>query len=416
MKYLGFTIYLIFMVSWFVHLPARFLILGYIRFDLLLLAISAVLVILRAKESDTPSNYSDTASLFNILVIYIIITIPFVQWPGSVISFGLPNFLKAIAFYYLTVYFITTETKLKIFIGVFLACQTFRIIEPVYLHITQGYWGSAASMANWESMERLSGAPLDVVNPNGLAYLVDTVIPFYYFLSQLSKKNRLLLLVIPVFLYALILTGSRSGLLGLMAIALGIIVKSNKKVMLTIFIGITAGIVFLNLTFDQKDRYLSIVQTDTKHTATAQGRLDGIKNDFVVALHKPFFGHGLGTSLEANANFGDKAQISHTLYAEVAQELGFVGLVIFLLFIKSIITDFILSNRTLKTNFGGSVFLIKIVDAMQVWLGMNILFSLFSYGLSRYAWYLFAGLSVVLVRLSCQINSVQQTSSDISSE
>ena len=104
MRELGFTTYLIFMVSWFVHLSGRFSILGYIRFDLLLLAMSAVLVILRLKESDNPSNYSNTARLFNILVIYIIITIPLVQWPGSIIRHGIPNFLKAIAFYYLTVY------------------------------------------------------------------------------------------------------------------------------------------------------------------------------------------------------------------------------------------------------------------------------------------------------------------------
>jgi hypothetical protein len=37
---------------------------------------------------------------------------------------------------------------------------------------------------------------------------------------------------------------------------------------------------------------------------------------------------------------------------------------------------------------------------MEVWLAMNVVFSLVSYGLSSYEWYLFGGLSVVLRRLT----------------
>ena len=40
------------------------------------------------------------------------------------------------------------------------------------------------------------------------------------------------------------------------------------------------------------------------------------------------------------------------------------------------------------------------IDAMQVWLVMNVVFSFASYGLSSYEWYLFGGLSVVLQRIA----------------
>jgi hypothetical protein len=40
------------------------------------------------------------------------------------------------------------------------------------------------------------------------------------------------------------------------------------------------------------------------------------------------------------------------------------------------------------------------VPALQVLIGMNLLFSFASYGLSMYDWYLMAGLTEVLVRLS----------------
>jgi hypothetical protein len=45
-------------------------------------------------------------------------------------------------------------------------------------------------------------------------------------------------------------------------------------------------------------------------------------------------------------------------------------------------------------------FVPRLIDAMQVWLIMNLVFSFASYGLSSYEWYLFGGLSVVLQRLA----------------
>jgi O-antigen ligase len=87
-----------------------------------------------------------------------------------------------------------------------------------------------------------------------------------------------------------------------------------------------------------QDRYLSIIGRGEKNAASAEGRVTGVEDNFAVALRRPIFGYGLGTSREANANFGDNAfgdndKPAHNLYAEVAEELGFVGLFIFLLFL-----------------------------------------------------------------------------------
>jgi O-antigen ligase len=150
---------------------------------------------------------------------------------------------------------------------------------------------------------------------------------------------------------------------------------------------------------DMKDRYLSIFGEGEKNRATFEGRLEGVKGDFYVALRRPIFGHGLGTSREANANFSGNAQLSHNLYTEVGQELGIAGLLIFMLFVGSVSVNFVRANKLLSQQerllFAG-----KLVDAMQVWLLMNIISSFASYGLSTYEWYLFGGLSVVVRRVS----------------
>jgi len=161
----GFNIYLVFVISWFTHLAARLPVLGAIRFDLILIVFMTLTIFFGNKDENLTREIKSSKihKIITLLLVFVVVTLPFVEWPGSVISHGLENFIKAIVFYYFTIFFVTDESKLRLFIIVFLGCQSFRILEPVYLHLTQGYWGSFASMANWEYMDRLSGAPSDVV-------------------------------------------------------------------------------------------------------------------------------------------------------------------------------------------------------------------------------------------------------------
>jgi len=396
---IGLNLYLFFIISWFLHLGTRLPFLGLIRFDLLLICILVYLAV--SSKRDIGIGRTNTAKLLNVLIVYSILTIPFVQWPGSVISTGIPNFIKGIVFYYFTVAFIRTEQDLKKFIFVFVTCQLGRILEPLYLHVTQGYWGSVAYMLEGaEALDRLSGAPNDVVNPNGLAFIICTVLPFLYLMWGLSWKARVGTIIFSLAcIYALALTGSRSGFLGLGIIFLGILVKSKQRFIWALSCALVFVVGFSLLSPDMQDRYLSIIGSGEKNAGTAEGRLTGIVDSVIVALHRPIFGHGLGTSREANANFGSHDQPAHNLYAEVAQELGFVGLVIFILLLKSIYCGFAECKRTYNEQ-NVSVFLRRMVDCMQVLLIMNFLFSFASYGLNSYEWYFLGGLSLSMQKMA----------------
>jgi O-antigen ligase len=258
-------------------------------------------------------------------------------------------------------------------------------------------------------MERLSGAPSDVINPNGLAFLVCTVLPFLYYLAGASRTLlTAALLLAPPCLYALALTGSRSGIIGLLVVVLGIVMKSKSRASFvagSVLGLIAAGVGFAFLSPDLQDRYLSIVGLGEKNAGTLEDRLEGMTAQFSVMLNAPIVGHGLGTSAEANGNFTTSgpyvgwAMPAHNLYLEIGQELGVFGIVIYLVYIKSIFSGFAKSRRVSWQHDVGS-FLPRLIDAMQVWLIMNLVFSFASYGLSSYEWYLFGGLSVVLQRLA----------------
>jgi len=396
---MSFCIYLIFLVSFFLHLPERIPILGSIRFDLVLIITTSASLFM-FKDSHRRGVLDKAGVTLLALIIYIVLSLPFVQWPGSVINYGFENYFKVIIFYFFTVMIVTDDRKLRVFLLVFVACQVFRVLEPLYLHLTIGYWGDNTFLGDGEMMNRLAGSQYDVINPNGLAYVAVTAISFLYYLCQ-SVPNMLKLVgysVLPVIAYALVLTSSRSGMLALAGVAVGMVTASKRKIVLFGVITMLAIIAYQSLGQVQQERYLSIYRDDVRGASTAQGRIDGIYRDFEVAMNRPLFGHGLGTSLEANYNIGRSVFRSHNLFMEVWQEIGLVGLFIFFFLILTGIRNYFTALKNIKLS--GNSQMLSLARGIGAWLVLNLIYCIFSYGLSTYSWYLFVGLSVVLLRLS----------------
>ena len=396
----GFWLYLIFVISWFLHLTARVPSLGAVRFDLLLVIATTALSFGNMDSRAESEQRSKISWALVALTLYCVITIPLVQWPGSVVKFGFEAYVKAVVFYFFTVHFVTTERRLRWLLLVFVLCQSFRILEPVYLHVTTGYWGSFASMANWEYMNRLAGAPYDVINPNGLAFVILTVLCFVHYLWTGNWLGRIAyLVVVPISLYALVLTGSRSGMVGLAVVFVSVWLKSRRKLLLALVAVIAIPLAAPRMSGDLVDRYVSIVDSSAKNAGTVTSRIDFLKKSFDVALRAPLFGHGLGGSREALANFGGIDRPAHNLYAEVALELGFLGLGIFLFFLWTVARELWMHQKQWRSAARAPT-IVRTGDALFVFMVMNLVFSLASYGLTSYEWYLLAGLTQVLTRLT----------------
>lgn len=386
-----------FTVSWFTRMTVRVPILGMMRIDLVMVLLLFLIHIMSTNDCRYKNN--DIYKRLISLVVVIIIATPFAEWPGSAIKFGLENYIKSVMFFFFSVWYLKGTNKLQLYVLVFVICQSIRVIEPLYLHITEGYWGSMASMANWEYMNRLSGAPSDIINPNGLAFVVLTIIPFLLTFYGKNIVWRLLVIIVgPACLYALYLTGSRSGMLGLMVIVIIFIAESKNKIFYMFCAAMTVFIAVSSMEGDFKDRYLSIFTSNTKNSATAEGRIDGVYKDFMVGMRRPIFGHGLGTSREANSNYGRVNQLSHNIYTETFQEIGFIGVIMLILYMKTIV----IKSRYISTN-GASLYERKMGKILFVLSAMNIFFGLASYGLSSYEWYLIGGLIVAVTQINDQV-------------
>jgi hypothetical protein len=317
-----FALYILYIVSYFIHLPARIPVLGKARFDMLLAGI-LLLLLWGNQLRDAAGNKLEPQRRLEALCIYVVLSLPLVTWPGSALSEGFVPWIKALLFFFFTVKAIQTEKQFKIAIWVFITCQVFRVLEPTYLHVTTGYWGSAAysTVGGLSVLDRLAGAPHDVVNPTQLSWVAVNVIPFLFYLGWLSGKIGKILVacIAPPFFYGFILTGARGGIICFAVVILGIVWFSENRARNAAIAGtlvvIVIAVFFGRMSSDLQTRYLSIVDSDVAGADTAKGRLDAIKRYLGTLTHKPLQGNGLGTSREVNWNYtGVSNQITHNLF------------------------------------------------------------------------------------------------------
>jgi putative inorganic carbon (hco3(-)) transporter len=405
----AFYLFCVFIVSYFTHLAARIPALGVLHVDLLLAgAIALAIAFSGPRRRKGPAPPMDpVAKQLWLLLGYIIVTIPFVEWPGSVIH-NLQDYAKSLCFFFFVVATVDTTRKLRILLGVYVAAQVFRVLEPLEMHIRGGYWGSFTSLGNWEYMDRLAGSPFDVINPNGLGFVIIMTLPLLHLILKPDTTARKVLLValVGAMCYALVLSASRSGFLGLIFLGV-LLVWGSKHRGAYLTLGAVLLVASIALMTDlQRERYVSIFSHSAKGGATAEARITGVIDDFKVSLRRPFFGHGLGTSAEANSHFRGEDLPSHNLYTEVAEELGYVGLVLLLGliwgFLKACWRAQLIVSATPMTD-PRLRFLHEVAVALVVVVGVDLFFSFAAFGFSEPYWYFFGGLSVATARLAVKL-------------
>jgi hypothetical protein len=284
---------------------------------------------------------------------------------------------------------------------VFLACQVFRVLEPLYLHFTTGYWGSETFMGG-QFANRLSGAPADVINPNGLGFVIVTTIPYlhYLLLPQNLKVKLLYISILPLMLYALILTMSRGAFITLVAGGCVLFYYSRHKFALIIMAVaiLAAGWSVMNPA--QKARYLSLFNQESPGAKSVEGRMDLILKEFRLGFERPIVGHGLGSTAEAKYHAWGISQASHNLYGQLLIEIGLIGFILFFLYLWQVfkrlrVNQLFLNTLDQTNNF---YFFFRLNQAMLIVFWMYAVFSLNYFGLSQYYWYLFGGLTVAFSR------------------
>src|SRR5262252_3437757 len=100
----AFYLFCAFIVSYFTHLTARVDLLAKLHFDLLLAAITVAAIVSapRAARRGPLQKMSAVERQLWIILGYVFVTLPFVEWPGSVLR-NLEDYAKALCFFFFVV-------------------------------------------------------------------------------------------------------------------------------------------------------------------------------------------------------------------------------------------------------------------------------------------------------------------------
>lgn len=406
---LGRALFTFFIISYFLRFTSRYSWLGNFRFEMLL-GVVILICILQGPDRDKWRQSISVSKRLYYFVLYVIVSLPLVTWPGSVLRFHLEEWFKVLMFFVFVVALVRTTQHLKWIFFVFMGTQIVRILEPLYLHVTTGYWGSAAYShvgASMTELLRLSGAPDDVVNPNQLAWVIVNMVPFvYYLLWKEGKFGKVLsLLSAPFFIYCLLLTGSRSGLLSLAFVLLTIVFFSKnrtKNLLIALAIALpVAMFAFGGIGSSMQTRYLSLFENNVAGSDTAHRRVDSLLRGISSISNNPLFGNGLGTSKETNYNiFGGRANLTHDLYLETFQEVGLIGFIFLMSYILAIFKSLKEARRLLiEQGRSENDWLYRMITATQAWVVMDLFYSLSCFGLRSWEWYFFGGVATVCLAL-----------------
>ncbi len=188
-------------------------------------------------------------------------------------------------------------------------------------------WGPAGSM---------------IEDNNGLGLALVMIVPFMYFLHQVTAKRALraaLVFCIVTTCFSILGSQSRGALLALVGMAFFLALKSKRPIRTSILLGIllAAAITFMPASWTGRMDTIQNYQQDS----SAMSRLYAWQTMWNLALNRPLVGGGFDSdnaivfSLYAPERVGDYEGgaifVAHSIYFQALGEHGFPGLLLFLL-------------------------------------------------------------------------------------
>lgn len=277
-----------------------------------------------------------------------------------------------------------------------------------------------------QGVVRLVGIEDTFGGPNNLAMSIVASLPFLLFLwkfrTDISRDwpdfwqrwfIRGLKLYAVIAITSIVLTNSRSGMLGLVIFVIFAVPQmgfSGKKHLGKIFLGVLGGAVILTLIWflmpkENQDRFRSIWDPDyapTSAQASAEGRESGFWAGMEMFRHFPVTGVGLGNFIDYRLSQGDGVPLNaHNLAGQVLGETGSLGGAAFLVMLTPVFLNARKLRQLARKRTNRTIHMLSALGgAIQGSLWLLLFEGLFGHNLLRFNWLWLAAFAVLAVELS----------------
>ena len=259
-----------------------------------------------------------------------IATVPFSVWPSGALDVTINSYLKIVLVFILMVNTLTTPKRIDRLVWLIVVCCGYIAGRAVFDY---------ARGVNLIENDRLAGPVGGIFgNPNDLALNMVTFMPaaaLFALSPRCSRGRRLVAAAAAALMLAVvILTKSRGGLIGLLAMVIALVILGRK--IRRGFVAIAVVSVLLALPFVPSSfwtRMSSIVdeQEDRQHyTGSREARRIVMQEGIDAFIAFPFTGVGAGQFKTYNPpGRKEKWREAHNVLIQVAADLGIFGLLAF---------------------------------------------------------------------------------------
>jgi len=321
-------------------------------------------------------------------------------WKGQAIDTSI-EFAKTCIFYFLIVNLLDTKPRLKGFLWLYLLCIGFMAVSSLYLYFTGNPYIRMG-------IQRATGISKTFEDPNAVAMNLVLAFPFLFIFAKEEgfwlKSLRILLILVSA--STIILTGSRAGMVVLIIFAFIFSLRSKRKVLALAITLVLLLLAWTLMPLQYQERFLTLFKPELNESATAsaQGRIVGLKMGVKIFLDHPLLGVGAGNFPTAWALLysGEGPRVwmqPHNMLGQLLAELGLIGFLAFVFFLFVAFRQIFVSRRRIR----GDPWFLFYSKAIEISLWLLLISGLFGHNLYRYNWYFLAALAVVLDQLSAQV-------------
>jgi len=300
------------------------------------------------------------------------------------------HFIKNLVLYVMIVGAIAEKKDLKIFVWVFILMFAYLAYEPAFYFLT-GTSGSQ-QMYGTNYIAEIGILAGHVALANNVNQMIPIVL-FLYF----GVQNRIFKIILTtcflIFFIALIGSGSRGGIIGMVVWALCIIWFPEKRVKMVLLVSILFAILFIS--------YGShISQTANRiNSSSLEERLIGLSHGTTILRKGNILGAGPGCFLFARKKYHGYYMESHNIYGQIIGDLGLPGIVVTFLLILHVFKEINFIKRNLDRENELQQFYYYLIVGIQVSLITRLAISMASHGLYYFYWYTLAAIIVVTRKL-----------------
>jgi len=317
-------------------------------------------------------------------------------------------FVARLAFLLFFVNFITTRRHIKVVLVIVMSAVLF--VLPAALEV---YMSAKGDDFRVSAEDPDFGGTGWISNENHFALmcLVGSSLLFYFARSARNTGLKLMILILGLALTAMVvLSGSRSGLLGLLFLGIWVFTRPGLSASFRLgilLVGISVLCTFLLLTpSGTQERLLNINPFDPRGEGgrSTKVRTVTLLQSLDIFARYPLLGVGLGNFRRVNSHFNGSVRPPHNSYLWALSEGGISVFLLYVLLFLSIFRRL----RVIREKFRHDPIIPRIGEWLSFYFFLFLFFSLFAdTWLSEIHLYLITALTVVLIRLPSESEQEQ---------